>query len=56
MALLLFTLVCMTRRQIPQVVREPVKNVLADFAFQAFHNQAHIINMTGIIVYLFGTY
>ena len=26
------------------------------FVFQAFHNQAHIINITGMIMYLFGTY
>ena len=26
------------------------------FEFQAFHNQAHIINFTGIIIYFCGTY
>ena len=26
------------------------------FEFQAFHNQAHIINSTGIIIYFCGTY
>ena len=26
------------------------------FEFQAFHNQAHIMNFTGIIIYFCGTY
>ena len=26
------------------------------FEFQAFHNQAHIVNFTGIIIYFCGTY
>ena len=26
------------------------------FEIQAFHNQAHIINFTGIIIYFWGTY
>ena len=26
------------------------------FEFQAFHNQAHIVNFTGIIKYFCGTY
>ena len=26
------------------------------FDFQAFHNQAHIINLSGIIIYFCGTY
>ena len=26
------------------------------FEIQAFHNQAHIINFTGIIIYFCGTY